>query len=1461
MPEREFLIRVSYMEIYNEVIKDLLNPENNNLRIHETYDKGIFVGNITEELVLGASDIERIMYNGDKNRHVGVTNMNERSSRSHTIFRMMIESRELGSSEDSGSVRVSQLNLVDLAGSERVGHTGAEGIRLKEGGHINKSLLILGTVIKKLSENSAHVPYRDSKLTRILQPSLGGNACTAIICTVTPASAYIEESLSTLKFASRAKTIKNTPEMNEVISDEAMLKQYRKEISRLKKELEDLQEKKTDGGEDSLLENMELERKQVEAISEQHKKDIAESEKMKDELEHKIKNLQHFLENGIHEAASTSSINSKKQKVSRRKTFIPSLLSKFQDFADDKSISFQSEKSCGDYGGINSRKRNSLDGPFDEGSQISDLSRTIPSLDFMRAQSEKLRSEFESKMSSRLQEIGSSIELVLNGVACDNVPSPVSKSFDQITQLRNDLDAKILDLKSQEENLRLANIEAVEFREECKMLLAKVSELESSIAEKTEAIEKLRQSNEEKIEEITSQKNTEQEQALSDIKSQLEDARKALQGSQETAEKLSELEGINHQFVALQEEHSNKEEQLLQAKIDYEEAMIKCANLASSNEEMKKQILQLKFQYENVNIERAEFEKAIEDKANEISDLKMEKEQAVKFENELQSQLEKNSELQVALKESNELSSNLKAENTLLSCKVEELLQELEHLKSERENAPKNVINELEHKNALLEEELASERSTKSNLKSELDASSGKLESMEKEISDFVAKNDLLKDENSHQKERINSLETDVEKIQTELSSKLELNSKILEDFEKVKKDNESLENKLKDAEERIAAELLNSQKMKSSYDDQVGVLQKQNQELSEKIESLNTEMESLSKQIAQEPVLTDSKPGADLEKLKKEKQLLKEELDNLREENSSLIQSADDLKKLFDEYQKSNDEMAREIRKLRSRADVADQMETKLETIQESHDSVIKQLEVKTEEIQNLNKRFDELNQEKSSLVSEKSKIESENQKTVEELHNLEGKLTEMRNLETEIRDSKAKKDQEVSELKASLNDFKQTYEENMETIRSLRSKCSDLEFVSLEKQNLEISLADEVKKSDEFAHALTSLRKKFEELEAEYSAVKTQRDELQQRMDEESGDISQLHEEFENTKVKSEKLESELNDLKVEFSEQIRMKNEEFVQLQERSQNEINQLKVLMQQEADTHLKTLETHQESVKKLEAELALRNEKARAVAENLDGSSDASVTELRQAFMEQQQSFLSEESRWNEERGKLLAQVEELMASLEKIKAYQGNEKQKLSNFVNEKERKIIALTQEIQKYEQTIDNLKASLRDKDREYDNLNRKFQAMEERYLSPPTDQLSQYGDEFSSLRMELDQLKNKNVSLSRELRDMARVKQESLTKIAKLQAELQFEKSKKETTSNMVHDGGDVSLSQLKSAAYPKQSGASANIKSPTITKYERIRNKENENLLGNPTSRPRRPLGRRQEKKDPDCNQQ
>ncbi|XP_069689418.1 centromere-associated protein E-like [Periplaneta americana] len=233
---REFLLRASYIEIYNEKINDLLQKGKTGLKLREAVEGNVVISDLKEELVHTPAKIMDLMKRGEKIRRLGETNMNERSSRSHTIFRIIIESRVPNDGED-GAVQVSHLNLVDLAGSERLDQTGAKGDRLKEGCSINRSLFMLSHVISQLSEGQdQYVNFRDSKLTRILQSSLGGNAHTAIICAVTPAS--VEETASTLGFALRATHIKNKPQVNEVLSDAALLKRYARQITKLQAELE-----------------------------------------------------------------------------------------------------------------------------------------------------------------------------------------------------------------------------------------------------------------------------------------------------------------------------------------------------------------------------------------------------------------------------------------------------------------------------------------------------------------------------------------------------------------------------------------------------------------------------------------------------------------------------------------------------------------------------------------------------------------------------------------------------------------------------------------------------------------------------------------------------------------------------------------------------------------------------------------------------------------------------------------------------------------------------------------------------------------------------------------------------------------------------------------------------------------------------------------------------------------------
>jgi len=207
----EFLVKVSIVEIYNERIRDLLDPKRDNLKIHEDKARGVFIGEVTETYVGSEQEIFDIMKVGTYNRSVAVTNLNEHSSRSHLVFMLTIEQKNL----HDRSSKVGKLHLVDLAGSEKVAKTGASGERLDEAKNINRSLSALGNVINALTDRkSTHVPYRDSKLSRVLQESLGGNAKTSLIITCSPSNFNEQETLSTLRFGQRAKMIKNVVKVN-----------------------------------------------------------------------------------------------------------------------------------------------------------------------------------------------------------------------------------------------------------------------------------------------------------------------------------------------------------------------------------------------------------------------------------------------------------------------------------------------------------------------------------------------------------------------------------------------------------------------------------------------------------------------------------------------------------------------------------------------------------------------------------------------------------------------------------------------------------------------------------------------------------------------------------------------------------------------------------------------------------------------------------------------------------------------------------------------------------------------------------------------------------------------------------------------------------------------------------------------------------------------------------------------
>lgn len=258
-PQLNITVLVSYMEIYQERVNCLLNPKCENLKVREHKVLGVYVEGISEVQVDSEESMMQVMHGGNQSRHIAATNMNDRSSRSHAIFSITVIQKRMGKVKD-GTVSCTELrakvNLVDLAGSERAKSTGAEGGTLREGANINKSLTVLGQVISALADigkskpdagGRRHVPYRDSTLTFILKESLGGNSKTFMLSTLSPAAANYDETMSTLRYADRAKSIVTRAVVNAAAGDKR-IRELEEEVQQLREKMKHYEELALRGG-------------------------------------------------------------------------------------------------------------------------------------------------------------------------------------------------------------------------------------------------------------------------------------------------------------------------------------------------------------------------------------------------------------------------------------------------------------------------------------------------------------------------------------------------------------------------------------------------------------------------------------------------------------------------------------------------------------------------------------------------------------------------------------------------------------------------------------------------------------------------------------------------------------------------------------------------------------------------------------------------------------------------------------------------------------------------------------------------------------------------------------------------------------------------------------------------------------------------------------------------------------
>ncbi|XP_065909022.1 uncharacterized protein [Dysidea avara] len=624
--QEEFTVRASYLEIYNEVITDLLNPSKGDLGIHESLSRGVFVDDLIERQCHDGSQLFDVFNDGEANRKYGSTKFNEHSSRSHTVFRVTLNHKKT-----DHVCKMGILNFVDLAGSERAGQGGAQGIRLKEAGFINKSLLTLGKVISELSRKQSHISFRESKLTRLLSSSLGGNSQTCILCTVSPN--VVEETHLTLQFADRAMTITNRPKVNELVlgDDKELRIQYLTQVNEhLTQQLQLLQNSSSSSEDQSggkmaeLMGSYKYFKKRADEYLEELQKERAMQSQLKWELEVILNQ----------NAALQASDKAHHSKIEELESNLNSL---HQRFVAERSFAMREHER-----------------------DMAELI-TYDDMEFVTVQLEEecqqkisqLEKELKTQISNKEAEI-EELKASLDAKAAElevfqqNHQMKMSLNQTQIQQLEENFKEQQQSMLSELESLRVQNSQmSVQPTEEMKLAIQALeqenNELKSSIKDSKHSVDELTQSS-------------------FDLKSELDQANN----------KIKTLEQENRELKATMEDNRQSIDHLTQLSSTMN------AELYEANDKIKK--LQSALDARNAEMEMLEINYKSQISSNQAQIKQLEEEKLLTNEVELQAMEEQKQILQLQLEQEKRNSQTLEQENRELKSNVEDSRLSINHL-------------------------------------------------------------------------------------------------------------------------------------------------------------------------------------------------------------------------------------------------------------------------------------------------------------------------------------------------------------------------------------------------------------------------------------------------------------------------------------------------------------------------------------------------------------------------------------------------------------------------------------------------------------------------------------------------------------------------------------------------------------------------------------------------------------
>ncbi|XP_045559052.1 centromere-associated protein E isoform X8 [Salmo salar] len=1421
-PKKEFLLRVSYLEIYNETVTDLLcdSWKRKPLEIREGNNKNVYVADLTEELVTSPEQALAWIRKGEKNRHYGKTKMNQRSSRSHTIFRMILENRDRGDSASGenpdSAIIVSHLNLVDLAGAERASQTGAEGTRFKEGCNINRSLFTLGQVIKKLSDETqkGFTNYRDSKLTRILQNSLGGNAKTVIICTITPVT--LEETLSTLQFASAAKNMKNDPHVTEVSDDGALLRRYRNEIVDLKRRLHEVS---------SVTQTTATEKETLSQI-------LQEKDQLQREQEDRIKNLTKLL-------VTSSNFVTIKKMPKRRVTWGGKLPSPAFHHAGESDLSFAE--------------------PF--------FKKRKADMSVLTEQNED-GDEFDSTFDMEMNQSN----LTVRGFAESEFLSP--------NQL-NKLSEKVSCLELQLENETQQKQEAME---EVETFQRRVAELEKQLEGKSlmpadAQLEKETQQNQEDMEEVeTFQRRVAELEKQLEGKSLIPVDAQLEKETQQNQEDMEEVETFEIRVAELEKQLEKSQmpaDAQEQMKRGFEETIQLCETLVSEKEMvaterdyLKQELNILMEQTENLKKEKAALLQEMEEKKEMDEFNSLEEESKREYEKELLNDI---SSLKKAMEASGRKSQELEANLVAMS---EELKKKGDWAEELQRSSDVDLVQQVKQLRRSLDDAEGLSRDTKkewAHLRSENISLKERAVTLTAGYERMEAQVNGLRHQLETEKSSFKKMQVD---LQRELQGAFEENTKLTTLLDgKVPKnliDSIELEKTVADLKKELDKSHEDERTLQAKIEDLSAL-----QDLPDKVNSLMMQVCDLTEELCavqkERDMLVSAKACSEEEahQFRELAQSSQEQLVKLQDDLSKaelrendLTQQCTDITEQLETLHKDlarssveNSQLLTTVEESSLRLKENEQHRASIEDQLCGMQQVMKELEEKLAESESSKERYDNLSQEHQDQIRQLS----------EEVIQVQAELKRQQHLNSEQQSCAQQDDQhqlQIQELRAALeamteersqlnSDLQQNMEMAAESqgllhsiqeeLRQQRQVNSDLESQSLQKETLleqqmrQLSDALEsgeaererllfqktdspqnhAEELEKLLSTVTSLTGERDQLQEILEGIREERNQLKRDLEDNVEMIGnqeelrvaleKMHHQEENMKpMETANLEELQSQLKEEL-ESVRAERERFLsEKTDGSQNHAEELAKLLstvtsltgerdqlqeilegiREERNQLKRDLEDNVEMMIENQEELRVALEKIHHQEENMKPMETANLEELQSQLKEELESVRAERERFlSEKTDGSQNHAEELEKLLSTVTSLTG-ERDQLQEILEGIREERNQLKRDLE------DNVEMSIKVQEelKQQQHLNSEQQTEREHQEAQLQQQLQQLGEELETMTQERCQLKGdlqENLEMAAETQGLLRSIQEELRQQRQVNSDLESQSLQKES----------------------------------------------------------------------------